>query len=488
MTGIWLRAKFLENVGLIRQLRPELRTLYIVDAIPANSGAIEREVIAQLAPLSSWLKLQYMKDRPLDEVLTTLESAPGDSAVFFFRQALLERGERLGQLSGLAAVIDASAAPIFGAVDSQIGHGVVGGDMWSTDDNTAQVASMVRRIVSGTAASAISPIAAATRPVFDARALERWGIPESRLPSGALVLYARASLWRDYRPAVIGTVAAFVALTLLAAGLIVQRDRRRRAEGDRRRSEAQTDAILRVMPDLMFVIRADGVYLDYRARSVTDLFLPPEQFIGKRIRDLFPEELSEPFERGLEKAMSSSEPVTIEYALAIEGEEHHFEARIVRRDEEAAVTIVRDVTERYRAEDRLHKAEADLAKASRLGSLGELAAAIAHELNQPLAAVITNARAMLRRMDSRPDVDPYVREGLQDIVADGRRAAEILSRIIGTIKPESVKSATLSLNDLATDVAALTRRTLLEKRVALRLDLAPRCRRSKAIASSCSRC
>jgi signal transduction histidine kinase len=114
---------------------------------------------------------------------------------------------------------------------------------------------------------------------------------------------------------------------------------------------------------------------------------------------------------------------------------------------------------------------ADLAQASRLGSLGELAAGIAHELNQPLAAMITNARATLRRMDSRAATDGYVRDSLQDIVSDGRRASEILSRIIGSIKPESVTSATLSLNELATDVATLTRRTLVRKRVALRLDL-----------------
>ena len=51
MTGIWLGARFFENVALIRRLRPQLRTLYVVDAIPANSGVIEREVMGQLAPL-----------------------------------------------------------------------------------------------------------------------------------------------------------------------------------------------------------------------------------------------------------------------------------------------------------------------------------------------------------------------------------------------------------------------------------------------------
>ena len=79
----------------------------------------------------------------------------------------------------------------------------------------------------------------------------------------------------------------------LAAWLLVQRRKRLRAEAALRRSEAKATALLRMVPDLMFVMSRDGVYLDYHARTPSELFAPPEAFLGKRMRDIFPAEMAE---------------------------------------------------------------------------------------------------------------------------------------------------------------------------------------------------
>ncbi len=136
------------------------------------------------------------------------------------------------------------------------------------------------------------------------------------------------------------------------------------------------------------------------------------------------------------------------------------------------MTIVRDVTVRYRAEEQLHKAQSELAQAGRMRALGEVAAGIAHEVNQPLAAIITNARAGQRGLDAVPPNSALVREALHDIVSDGKRASEVITRIRGLVNQEPMRRAPLAINDVIRDVAALSDRTLRQRHIELRLELA----------------
>ena len=93
----------------------------------------------------------------------------------------------------------------------------------------------------------------------------------------------------------------FVAQFALIAGLLAQRRRRQIAERALRRTEARNSAILRTIPDLMFVFSPEGVYLDYNAPSPAALFVPPEQFLGKHMRDVLPPDLAKSVEPLLDK-------------------------------------------------------------------------------------------------------------------------------------------------------------------------------------------
>src|SRR3989441_741078 len=102
------------------------------------------------------------------------------------------------------------------------------------------------------------------------------------------------------------------------------------------------------------------------------------------------------------------------------------------------VTAVRTSAERKRAEEALHQAREELAHVTRVTTLGELAASIAHEINQPLAAIIADANACLHWLEAdRPDLDS-VREALAAVVKDGDRAAEVITRIRGLLSRSSV--------------------------------------------------
>ena len=101
-----------------------------------------------------------------------------------------------------------------------------------------------------------------------------------------------------------------------------------------------------------------------------------------------------------------------------------------------------------------------------------MAAGIAHEVNQPLAAIITNARAGQRGLDAVPPNSGLVREALHDIVSDGKRASEVITRIRGLVNQEPMRRTPLAINDVIRDVAALSDRTLRQRHIELRLELA----------------
>ena len=137
------------------------------------------------------------------------------------------------------------------------------------------------------------------------------------------------------------------------------------------------------------------------------------------------------------------------------------------------VTAVRASAERKRAEDALHQAREELAHVTRVTTLGELAASIAHEINQPLAAIIADANACLHWLEAdRPDLDS-VREALAAVVKDGDRAAEVITRIRGLLARASVAHGPCDLARLIGDVLPLVRPELERHGMTLKMSLAP---------------
>jgi PAS domain S-box-containing protein len=134
--------------------------------------------------------------------------------------------------------------------------------------------------------------------------------------------------------------------------------------------------------------------------------------------------------------------------------------------------FIRDISERKQAEDQLRASErnlqttqAELARVSRLTTMGELAASIAHEVNQPLTAVINNASACLRLLANNNLEPEVLRRALAGIIADGTRASTVLARIRGFIKKESAEKSELDINEVIQEVLVLAGRELYEHEV-----------------------
>jgi signal transduction histidine kinase len=102
---------------------------------------------------------------------------------------------------------------------------------------------------------------------------------------------------------------------------------------------------------MMFVLRRDGTYVDYHARDPSQLILPPDRFVGRKIREVMPPDLAEIMMKALVEALDTREPVVVEYELPMGGETRHYEARLVPTDNDQVLCIVRDVSEARRARE-----------------------------------------------------------------------------------------------------------------------------------------
>jgi len=144
------------------------------------------------------------------------------------------------------------------------------------------------------------------------------------------------------------------------------------------------------------------------------------------------------------------------------------------------ISFVIDMTDRKRAEERLRASEQrfldaqmELAHVTRITTLGELAASIAHEVNQPLAGVVSNAEAGLRWLRrGTPDPEAACRS-LEWIIDDSNRASEVIRRVRALANKTSLEKVPLDVNDIVRETIPLVRRELISHQVLLRMELAP---------------
>jgi C4-dicarboxylate-specific signal transduction histidine kinase len=136
------------------------------------------------------------------------------------------------------------------------------------------------------------------------------------------------------------------------------------------------------------------------------------------------------------------------------------------------VGVVMDITERRHAEEALRAAQTELTRAARLTTMGELAASIAHEVNQPLAAIVSNGHAGLRWLNRQtPDLDE-ARDALARMVGEGKRAGDVIRGLQALARKANPQPTTLDVDDVIREVLALTRSEVQRHGVVLRTELA----------------
>jgi len=254
---------------------------------------------------------------------------------------------------------------------------------------------------------------------------------------------------------------------------------RKRAESALRESEARFRLVADSAPVMIWMSGTDKLctyfnkpWLDFTGRSI-------DQELGNGWAEaLEPEDLQRCLDTYIQ-AFDRREAFRMEYHLL----RHDGEYRLV-----SAIGVPRfnpdgsfagyigssiDVTDQRRAEEQLRQAQEDLARVSRVVAMGELAAAIAHQVNQPLGAVVTNASASLRWLAGQPPNLGEAREAIDRTVRDANRASEVIVRIRALLQKGPPQMEQLNVNAVILEVLTLAGNELLRSGVAVQTDLAP---------------
>jgi two-component system sensor kinase FixL len=605
LTGVMNPDAYEKTLELALNLHPDAAEAFIISSTPDRDKLFEREASLQLERFNRRVKLTYLTDLPLDQLIATVKNLPRKSVILYSRQ-LEEPGRALQQADYVDLVSRSASVPVYGPWRSLVGNGSTGGVVDDPVAGATKAAEIVVRIARGARPQDIPAARVPKVPTFDSRQLKRWGISEAKLPPGSVVLFREPTLWSEYRRYLLATGVVFAVQTLLIAGLLVQRSKRRRVENVLRESEERFRVMADTAPVLVWRANVDKArdffnrpWLEFRGRAI-------EQEVGSGWTEgVHPADLDNllatytsafdeclPFHmeyrlqradaeyrwvldsgvprfaadgaflgyigscfditerRQAEDALHQSQQ---RYALAtaagsvgvwdwnletnaiyvdpelkralgfadheienqfdawskhvhpedagrllldaqahLDGDTPYFEneRRMVHRDGSIRWFLTRgsvvrqpdgrvvritgtdtDITERKDAEARLEDARREFTRLARVTTLAQFAASIAHEVSQPMSAILMNSKACLRWLAGSEAPTAELRAALVDIVAAANRAQEVMTRDRELFRHHAAETQPLDIKGVVSEVAALARTRLAQSHVRLTMTL-----------------
>ncbi|MCA1439943.1 PAS domain S-box protein [Ensifer sp. IC4062] len=256
---------------------------------------------------------------------------------------------------------------------------------------------------------------------------------------------------------------------------------RKRAEEAARRSEDELRSVIETVPAMVWTALPDGRvdFINRRWQEFTGLSLDGMSEGSWTPEARFHPDDVEQYRDRWRVSLATGHPFEAEVRIcrAADGEYRWwFESAVPLRDEHGNILkwygFLVDIEDRKRAEEALQKTQAELAHVTRVTTMGALTSSIAHEVNQPLAAVVTNANAALRWLATEPPNIGEARETLERIVRDGHRAGEVIGRMRALLKKTPTVTAPVDLNGLIEDSVALVQGEIRRHRILLRTELA----------------
>src|SRR5688572_30396620 len=240
-TAVAVASDFPGVIDLILELLPRTKQVFVVVGSGPSGSFWSRELQTRFMRFQDRLTFIWSGGLSLTEILHQCASLPRDSAILYLSLGTDGWGGAYADARVLGDLHVAANAPIFGMHSVMLGSGIVGGKLIDIDAVTRNTADAAIRVLAGAPPrSVIVPPQTPGHPVFDWRELQRWGIPESRLPAGSVVRYRDPSLWQQHRGTVLTVVGVLALQSLMIAGLLYQRRARRRAEIESGRSEAES--------------------------------------------------------------------------------------------------------------------------------------------------------------------------------------------------------------------------------------------------------
>jgi PAS domain S-box-containing protein len=255
---------------------------------------------------------------------------------------------------------------------------------------------------------------------------------------------------------------------------------RKEEESARRYTEEKYRLVVETASDAVISLDETSAILLVNPATTRIFGYEPAELIGKPLTILMPEFLRKLHEAGFKRYLATGQRHinwrgTELVGRRKNGEEFPVEisfGELTKDGHRVFTGFIRDISERKQAQRAIQNAQAELARVSRLTTMGELAASIAHEVNQPLTAVNNNSNACLRLLANQNLQPDVLRGALEEIVADGTRASAIVARIRAFIKKAPAEQNRLDVNEVIGEVLVMMGHGFEENRILLQSELA----------------
>jgi PAS domain S-box-containing protein len=476
VTGIYGEFDAGKTIALAQRLQPKARNLVII----SGASEMDRQWLAsvrdQITPYEDDLKTEYWIGLPYETLFDRASHLPVETIVLFMTVYGDGTSRSFVPAELLSALARAASAPIYGPSDNYLGRGIVGGYTDSYELMGTSAAHLALEVLAGRDPATIAPKPSENRSYkVDARQLSRWKFAETALPQGTTVYFKQPTIWEEHRDLVVKTIVVILLQAIVIATLLVQMFARRRAETSLKESEERWRSVFEMSK--LGVALADRNFMFQATNAAFQAMLgrTEKELEGLSPLDICAEEEREPLKllyEQVRKGTQQSYESVQEYRHA-DGTPVWVQAYVsrIQSDESKpplflATTI--DVTDRRLAEAASRDALSDLARVARLTTMGEMTASIAHEINQPLGAIVTDGAAGLRWLaNEAPDLEE-ARVCLTRIVKDGHRASQVISGIRTMLKKGRDTKELLDINELVGDVLTFARGEIESERIVVR--------------------
>ena len=525
ITGVMESLDIAETVQLARSLHPNSKRLVAITD-DTTHGWVMRWLAEPVLEKLEGTKVAWVQPLKTGQADPTVGLGLQPTDIVLFLAHYDDNGlPILDRDSLLSRFCRNSPAPVYACYDAYLGAGIVGGMLASGEHQGRSAGLLAARVLSGESASEIPIVTESPNEyMFDLRALKRWGIPESALPAGSVIRYRNTSFFEQNRRYVLIGAAAFAAQGMIIALLLVAHSRRRRAERHLRDERDLLDTIMRSAPAGIIMFNAGGeiTFANEFAEKMLGL---PFDAIASRKWDDAEWAISDSEGRALHRdeipvarIFKDGMPI-IDFECSVakpDGDRTHVTCNGIplresdgsiravlftmeditrrKRDEAALVRAKAELEDRVRArtaelleanrqlrsairerhqaetESREHRDE--LARVQRVATMGEMATGLAHEINQPLSAIVSFTQGCIRRLDAGTADPNELRNALSEVSAQAQRAGEIIRGIRAFIRKDRPGLCNLSVNDVAHSAIDMLRAEMKAASIVLKTDFA----------------
>jgi PAS domain S-box-containing protein len=479
MTGIITGFDLAKTLTLAERLQPKARHLFVI----AGSGETDRrwQPIARktVEDLGGKFETTFLFDLPYSELVARLSKVPNDAIVILLTVFADSEGNTFvpAQVAGDLAAL--SPAPVYGPYDSFIGNGTVGGFVETFESVGAAAAEMAIEIMDGTNPATLPPRTnPAQRYRVDYRAMQRWNLNEKDLPPDTVVLFKKPTIWDEHRGTVLAALSVLGLQTIFLAALLIQRRRRKRAEQLLKDSDERMTFAAAAANIGLWHLDGDTEEL-WVTEHCRELFgLPSDAPLTREafLAAVHPDD-REIAVRSIQSSSKMDQPAASDVRVVLSSGEVRWIRMRARTYQEGNGEpkqrggIFVDITDQKSAQAETALQRVEIEHLMRVSVLGELSGSIAHEVNQPLTAILSNAQAALHLLTKNSPDLVEIRDVLEDIVHEDNRAGEVIHRLRSLLKKGERKMESVNINDVVRSTISLLNSELIGRDISVRLDL-----------------